>query len=57
MRVLEGWGLKSDAVYLRNILLFSWLIACVNQAYEAEQRAKQQSKIDNILIPQDASYG
>ncbi|KAH6759355.1 SPla/RYanodine receptor domain-containing protein [Perilla frutescens var. frutescens] len=27
------------------------------KAYEAEQRAKQQVKIDNISIPQDASYG
>ncbi|KAL0351330.1 UNVERIFIED_CONTAM: Ran-binding protein M [Sesamum calycinum] len=27
------------------------------KAYEAEQRAKQQIKIDNITIPQDASYG
>ncbi|KAL3638705.1 hypothetical protein CASFOL_016612 [Castilleja foliolosa] len=27
------------------------------KAHEAEQRAKQQSKIDNIVIPQDASYG
>ncbi|XP_057793607.1 ran-binding protein M homolog [Salvia miltiorrhiza] len=27
------------------------------KAYEAEQRAKQQLKIDNISIPQDASYG
>ncbi|CAA0809884.1 SPla/RYanodine receptor (SPRY) domain-containing protein [Striga hermonthica] len=27
------------------------------KAYEAEQRAKQQLKIDNICLPQDASYG
>ncbi|KAG6431980.1 hypothetical protein SASPL_103552 [Salvia splendens] len=27
------------------------------KAYEAEQRAKQQVKIDNISIPPDASYG
>lgn len=27
------------------------------KAYEAEQRAKQQMKIDNITITQDASYG
>lgn len=27
------------------------------RAYEAEQRAKQQTKIDNISITQDASYG
>ncbi|KAL6492809.1 hypothetical protein OROGR_032568 [Orobanche gracilis] len=27
------------------------------KAYEAEQRAKQQSNIDGICIPQDASYG
>ncbi|KAK6116690.1 hypothetical protein DH2020_049572 [Rehmannia glutinosa] len=27
------------------------------KAYEAEQRDKQQSKIDNVHIPQDASYG